>query len=211
MARIHVHRPNHYFPDSSLENRIGAWRREPDCGTGLECNKERCPSRNVGAKIAQTRDLGVFVARPSVMSSCHYPIVHHQHGADSGIGARLALGFFGFLECLAHEEFISLHHRRHGQMDNCDRSLRQLFSQVGVGQAYHIHTPPHRRSAPNRRIQRVRNRSVLGLQLAEIYNLMIRDRSSSDLAQGQLSITNAEKLRKEPINYESKFVIRTQN
>jgi hypothetical protein len=97
MARIHVHRANDYFSDSGLENRIGAWGSEPDCGTGFECNEERCPSRNVGAKIAQTRDLGVFVARPSVMSSCYYPIVHHQHGADSGIGACLALGFFGFL------------------------------------------------------------------------------------------------------------------
>jgi hypothetical protein len=97
MARIHVHRANHYFPDSSFENRIGAWGSESDCGTGLECNEECCPSRNVGAKIAQTRDLGVVVACPSVMSSCHYSIVDYQHRADSGIWARLALGFFGFL------------------------------------------------------------------------------------------------------------------
>src|SRR4030095_3834274 len=65
MARIHVHRANHYFPDSSVENRIGTWGSEPDCGTGLECNKERCPTRNVGAKVAQTRDLAGFGGCPS--------------------------------------------------------------------------------------------------------------------------------------------------
>ena len=97
MARIHVHRAHNYFPDSSPKNRIGAGGGEPNCGTGLECNVERCTSGHVGAEVAQTLDLRVIMPRSSVMSSCHYPIANHQHCADSGIGACLALCLFGFL------------------------------------------------------------------------------------------------------------------
>src|SRR4029453_10063282 len=107
---------------------------EPNCGTGFECNVERCASRHVGAEVAQTLDLSVVVASSSMMSSCHYPIINDQYRADSGIGARLALGFFGFFLRLAHEPLIPLCHRRHGQMDNCDRPLRQLPSHAGIGQ-----------------------------------------------------------------------------
>ena len=134
MARIHVHGADDCFRDSSLENRICAWGSEPDCGTGLERNVERCASRHAGTEVAQTLDLGVVMARSPVMSPCHYVIVNHQHCAHGRIRARLALCLFGFFQGFAHEPLVQLSHSCHGQMDNCDRSLRQMFFARRIGQ-----------------------------------------------------------------------------
>jgi hypothetical protein len=120
MVRIHVHRADNYCPDSSLENRFGARSSAPNRGTGFERNVEGCASRHFRAEVSETFDLSVFMTRSSVMSFCHNAIVNDQHCADSGIGARLTLCFFGFLQRLAHELFISLCHPRHGHTDSGD-------------------------------------------------------------------------------------------
>jgi len=108
VARIDIHRADNYFPDPCLKDRIRAWGSTSDSGARFKSNVQRGTGRHGGVEITEAFEFGVLPACSSMVSFCHYPIVNSQNRSDSGIGTRLTLCFFGFLECRAHEPFISL-------------------------------------------------------------------------------------------------------
>jgi hypothetical protein len=107
VTRIYINRADNHVSDSSLEYGICARTSASPCGTRLQSDIKRGASRHPCAKIAEAFNLGMIAARSSMMALRHDSIVDDEDRANRGIRAGLTKRFLCFVECRAHELFVS--------------------------------------------------------------------------------------------------------